>query len=86
MEMDNSNLVQIEEQENDWILCKIAKKLKIKIQDENIFLEKRQIHKFYGRIVKLKNYGILIIFFGNNLIILNENMVVSLLEKVKKNK
>ena len=81
--IQDNNLLEIEEQENDWILSKISKKIKLKLSgDEDLFIKSKDSHKFFGRLVKLKSFGLLLFYLGKNLVVLNESMMALLLEKV----
>ena len=81
--MENNNLIEVEIQENDWIFNKAAKKLKLKFSgEEDLFLKNKEFHKFFNRIIKIKQYGIIIIYFGKNIVFVDDNMIVNLLEQV----
>jgi hypothetical protein len=81
--MENDNLIEAQIQENDWILNKIARKMKLKFSgEEDIFKNNKDNHKFFNRIVKVNQFGLIILFFGKNLMIVDDNMIAILLEQV----
>jgi hypothetical protein len=81
--MENDNLIEAQIQENDWILNKTTRKLKLKFTgEEDIFKNNKDNHKYFNRIVKVTQFGIIILYFGKNLMIVDDNMIATLLEQV----
>ena len=81
--MENDNFNEIQFQENDWILNKIARKTKLKFSgEEDFFIKNKDCHKLFNRFVKVNQYGLILFYFGKTLTILDDNMIATLLEQV----
>ena len=86
MESDNFVSMTNSESANDWIFSHPTKKLNLKLSgDEDIFQNNKETHKFFNQIIKVRTFGLLILYVGKNMVILNESYVSDLLVKVRNN-